>query len=66
MTDRIIQGKAGFCSFKLLHLCLVLLNLFFFSLILLPGRGRKSVNLVTVRQVEIAMQCWAKCYIFVI
>lgn len=29
MTDRIIQGKAGFHSFKLLHLCLVLLNLIF-------------------------------------
>lgn len=65
MTDRIIQGKAGFHSFKLLHLCLVLLNLFFFFKLLM-GRGRKSANLVTVRQVEIAMQCWAKCYIFVI
>lgn len=45
MTDRIIQGKAGFHSFKLLHLCLVLLNLIFFFKKYCCGGGGKVLIL---------------------
>lgn len=42
MTDRIIQGKAGFHSFKLLHLCLVLLNLIFRKKKITAGEGEEK------------------------